>query len=86
MIIGASEFNVTASPNPTRNIVQLKINGQINRKLNYLLTDMNGKVLMKATISNSVTPINLGNLSQGMYSLKIAEGEKTIQSFKIIKQ
>ena len=47
---------------------------------------MNGKVLMKATISNSVTPINLGNLSQGMYSLKIAEGEKTIQSFKIIKQ
>lgn len=71
--ITGAQLKATASPNPTRDIVQLKINGQISKKLNYLLTDMNGKVLMKSKISNSVTPINLSNLAQGVYILKIAD-------------
>ena len=86
VVIAESTFTASASPNPTSDIVQLKISGQINKNLNYLLTDMNGKVLMKATISNSVTPINLSNLSQGMYILKIGDGEKIVQSFKIIRR
>ena len=85
VVIAGAQFSATASPNPTRDIVQLRISGQINKNFNYLLTDMNGKILMKATISNSVTPIDLSNLSQGMYILKITDGGKAVQTFKVIK-
>lgn len=84
--IGEMQFSATASPNPTRDIVQLKISGDINKKLNYFLIDVNGKILMKADISNIVTPINLGNFPQGMYILKIFREGKVLQSFKVIKQ
>lgn len=85
--IGATQFSATASPNPTRNIVQLKISGDIIIKnLNYLLTDISGKVLMKANITDAISPINLSNLAQGIYILKIVQEGKAIQSFKIIKQ
>lgn len=84
--ITGAKYITTASPNPTKDIVQIKIFGEINKKLNYLVVDINGKVLMKSNISNSVTPINLSNLAQGMYILKIFDEEIIVQSFKIIKQ
>jgi hypothetical protein len=83
--ISNTTFSATASPNPTRDIVQLKINEETNKKLNYLLIDINGKVLMKENIINRVTPINLSNLSQGTYILKVMDKENTIQVFKIIR-
>ncbi|MEO6819173.1 MAG: T9SS type A sorting domain-containing protein [Ginsengibacter sp.] len=86
VVIGASQFSATASPNPTRDIVQLRISGEIDKDMDYLLIDMSGKVLMKANISNAVTPINLGNLAQGVYVLKVIRQGKSLQSFKIIKQ
>ncbi|MEO6818791.1 MAG: T9SS type A sorting domain-containing protein [Ginsengibacter sp.] len=86
VLLGGSQFTATASPNPTRDIVQLRINGEINKTLNYLLFDISGKVLMKANIANSVTPINLGNLAQGTYLLKIMQEGKSVQTFKILKQ
>ena len=86
VMIGATQFSATASPNPTRDILQLKISGEINNNFNYLLVDINGKVLMKKSILNAITSINLGNLSQGVYVLKIVDGGKPVQSFKIIKQ
>lgn len=85
VIISGSQFTATASPNPTRNIVQLKIDGQTDKKLSYLLIDMNGKVLMKANITNPITQVNLGSLAHGTYILRVDDGEKVIQSFKIIK-
>ena len=86
VIINGAQFTATASPNPTRDIVQLRISGEINKSLNYLLFDMNGKVLMKANVANALTSINLSNLAQGSYVLKIVQEGKSVQSFKIIKQ
>ena len=86
VVIGSSQFSATASPNPTRDIVQLKVNGEIIKKMDYILMDMNGKMLMKASISTSVTPINLSKLAQGMYVLTIIKEGKALQTFKVIKQ
>jgi hypothetical protein len=83
--ISEPQITATASPNPTQDIIQLKIGGQLDKKLSYLLTDLNGKMIMKAIISNSETSINLSNLSQGAYILKVIDKEKTIQTFKIIR-
>ena len=83
--IGSLEFTATASPNPTRDIVQLRINGTINKNMSYLIADLNGKILLKSPISNAIHSINLGNFSNGVYIIKINEGEKTVQSFRIIK-
>lgn len=85
VLIGALSFSATASPNPTRDIIQLRISGEVNKKMRFILTDVNGKVLINSMISNINTSINLGNVSQGIYILKVTDGEKTVQSFKIIK-
>lgn len=85
IIISGPLVITTASPNPTRDIIQLKINGEVDKNLKYLLIDLNGKVLMKANISNSITSIDLSNLSQGTYIFKVMDKEKTLQIFKIIR-
>lgn len=82
---GESKLQVNVWPNPTKNIVHLKINESIQNGWSYQLYDLSGKLVLKNTITQNTTEINLINLSAATYILQILNDSKKIQSFKIIK-
>ena len=76
---------MTVYPNPTVNTIILKIDNNYLDSLNFQLVDINGKQILSQTISEAETLIDLQNLAAAIYLLKINDTEKTIKTFKIIK-
>ena len=91
--------NITIYPNPASdvlnvdfsNISNTQIQNNVFNKLNsfeYVILDVNGKVLMKKSIelSNNLMSINVNNLSNGVYILQIKgiETNTTNENGKLI--
>lgn len=78
------EKNITVFPNPTNNITTI----HFTKKENYTieLYDIRGNVLISETHTNSNYILNLENILQGIYILKIKGNNNTSITKKIIKQ
>jgi hypothetical protein len=72
-------------PNPAHNTIILKSSNFIDRFLSYRLYDITGRLLLASQIANTLTNIDISNLSPSNYILKIIDRNKEIGSFKIIK-
>lgn len=70
------------APNPAKDVVTVIFN--YNQPLNYELIDMQGKVLMRNTISSG-SKIDIGSLATGMYMLRLTGEGYTTNPQKIIK-
>lgn len=84
---GIEESNlvsVTLYPNPTSEFVIVEIETMLN-DVNYLLYDMNGKLILSGKIENNETKLDMRPLSSGEYHLSILNSNTTIESIKIIK-
>lgn len=80
--IATIDFDVY--PNPTSNQVVLTIDSD-NTDLSFVLFDAQGKLIQQNEIDDIKTIIDMQNLSVGVYHLQLNQNEKTVQSFKIIK-
>lgn len=79
--------SITASPNPTNNITNVKIGGA-SEKTSISLYSLTGQKLFSKTViagQNSHIPVNLSDYSKGIYLLKVGRGTAS-KSLKIIKQ
>ncbi|GAL83596.1 hypothetical protein MED152_00070 [Sporocytophaga myxococcoides] len=81
------EINLLAEvyPNPTANNVTLKVDGISTDHLSFVLLDITGNVLQQSSVINSTTTINLENLSNTTYLLKVFRKKHELKTFKIIK-
>lgn len=70
------------APNPAKDVVTVTYN--YNQPLNYELIDMQGKVLMRNTISSG-SKIDISNLATGMYMLRLTGEGYSTNPQKIIK-
>lgn len=87
--IKETELNISLSvfPNPTADHLSLQIKCYNNEKLSYRLFDMQGKLLRTGQVISQQTQINTSGLPTATYFLNVvSQGNKPIQSFKIIKQ
>lgn len=84
----ASEISLEISvyPNPADGYVNLKIEKYDANNLRYMLFDMNGMLFQERKVEGSETLIQLGHLFPGTYFLRIADKQKEIKTFKIIKK
>ena len=73
-------------PNPSSDYVKLNITDSTLTDLNYILMNIQGKVLSSAKISSLYTPISLYGLSVGTYVLKVSQKNNELKTFKIIKK
>jgi hypothetical protein len=73
-------------PNPTDGFVTLKVENYETDNLVYMLYDINGMLLIRKKVVGNETTIQLGTLRPGTFILKIAENNKELKSFKIIKK
>jgi hypothetical protein len=84
MLLNATDnyANVTVYPNPTANIVNINCSDKMLLNTKALLTDVNGKQLQTISIEQINTTINLAGYSNGMYLLKLQNG----QVIKLVKE
>lgn len=84
------DFNVSVFPNPFSDSINIKINTQFpNEKIEYVVYDLLGRVILKDTIEDNTTSNDIiidGNkLISGIYIVKVKH-HQIQKSFKIIKR
>ena len=78
------ELTLLAFPNPTRDYLNLKIEGERVPGLLFRILDMNGQEIDSGQALNG-TLINVQDYASSTYFLQIIDSTKTIKSFRIIK-
>jgi len=85
--VGINESSISLEmsvyPNPTTNYLTLKV--EITKNLSYQLFDMQGKVIASKKITDNTTTVVMENLPTATYLLKVTDSNKTVKTFKIIK-
>lgn len=72
-------------PNPVNTIINIELATLPETQLEYILSDINGKLLEEGRLLSTLTHLNLQNIRKGIYLLVIKE-ESKIEEFKIVKQ
>lgn len=80
------EFSIIVFPNPASRELKVKVDKENISGLEYLLYDLNGKLILQKNLEGAETTIPFEQLSSGLYILKVQFGLKELKSFKIIKQ
>jgi len=76
--------NVTAYPNPASSLIY--VSGTSNQPMLAEVYDLTGQMVCKKTISTEDNSLNVGNLSNSIYLLKVFTTEgKLLQTLKIDK-
>jgi len=79
---------LSAYPNPTTDILTLKIESSATQSIqvmSYQLYDISGKLLENKKIDGSETSIAMSKLEPSIYFLKVTDNNKSVKTFKIIK-
>jgi hypothetical protein len=79
------KLTMAVYPNPTTSLVNLTVDNFDFEKLQFYLTDINGKQLQSRKIIDAETQIEMENLPQAVYFLNVLDNNKTLKTFKIIK-
>ena len=80
------DLGFSVYPNPTKDILNLKIANFNNGKLSYQLFSLQGQLLLSETVNSEITRISMYRFSDGMYVLKVNLNNKEVKSFKIFKK
>lgn len=83
----AKDINLecTAFPNPTTDIITLKVESYNNRNLSYQLFDISGNMVDSQKIMDIETTIIMIDRVASVYIVKIIDNKQEIKTFKIIK-
>ena len=81
-------LNAVIYPNPTENIAQLQLNGfEIPANgLRAILYDGNGKQLQTVTITDDLTPFQIGQYATGTYYLELRDEKRVLKTFKMVRK
>ncbi len=92
MTVGVDDYpqialNAVVYPNPTENLVQLRLNGfEIPAGgLRAILYDGSGKRLQTFPVTDDLTPFQLGHYATGTYYLELRDGNRVLKTFKVVR-
>jgi hypothetical protein len=81
----ALNLSLMAYPNPTLELLNLRVGNYSQEKLAYKLIDLEGKVISEETINYETTTIDMKQLPVATYFVEVNNEGKKVQTFKIIK-
>ncbi|MFT2010968.1 T9SS type A sorting domain-containing protein [Pontibacter sp. 13R65] len=81
----ADLIDLSAYPNPTTDVLTLRVGNYRDEALQYQLYDVKGRLVESKEITGNLTSISMLNLAHEVYFLKITKGKESIKTFKIIK-
>lgn len=79
------DFSISVFPNPTSDVLTLKLTKEDLTGLQYLLFDISGRLLSQKNLEMNETTINVNQLNNGLYLIKVQDGMKELKTFKIVK-
>lgn len=77
-------FGATLFPNPTHGNFNIEINHTGIENLNYSIIDLKGTVLESGNLVNGMNELNISDLSNGMYIVKIFNST-TAETVRVVK-
>jgi hypothetical protein len=80
------DFSISVFPNPTSDELTLRLTKENVSGLQYLLFDINGKLISQKKLVSSETKVPVDQLTEGFYFLKVQDGIRELKTFKIIKE
>jgi len=82
------QLELAAYPNPTTDLLYLKVKNSDERQMVYNLYDMQGKLLLSEKILENVSTINMANYFPSTYILSIQDtkSNKKLKTIQIIKK
>ena len=78
-------LEVSAYPNPTTDYLTVKVENYETANLQYMVFDINGKLLQTLKATGVETQIETSELVPANYFVKVLDNKKEIKVFKIIK-
>lgn len=78
-------FKFEVYPNPATNYIVIKADAIDTEKVKSVISDTNGKIIMKPDISSNNQEIDVSLLTNGIYYLRILYNNNTIKTYKIVK-
>lgn len=78
-------LNISTYPNPTTDYLTVKVENYNTENLQYLIFDINGKLLQTEKATGQETQIQTSQLVPAHYFVKVLDNKKEIKVFKIIK-
>lgn len=89
-VLGQDNFNVNLElsvyPNPTTDVIYLKIKESNFESIQYQLFDINGRLIENNKVFENSTIIQMGKYPEAIYLLKVLDNNKEVKTFKIIKK
>lgn len=83
--VRAATFIVTAYPNPVKDLLVVKIQGQLGTDATVAITDIAGKVIRTESMTTNELTINMSGLAQGVYMVKYKDNKHS-ETIKLNKQ
>jgi hypothetical protein len=77
--------NITISPNPTADFVTINIEENELQNAQYLLHDINGKLILQNKITDKQTKLSFIDLAKAIYFVEVSTNNQKTKTFKIIK-
>ena len=78
-------ISMNVYPNPTTDLLTLRIDNETAQHLHYTLTDDNGRCLEKSSVETSLTEIDMSRYTPSVYFINVFSGKSRLKSFKIVK-
>jgi hypothetical protein len=78
--IAKNTMNVSVFPNPANNEISVRFDASVNGSMKYSIVDFQGKIVLentfKAILGSNEININVAQLNNGLYILKLTQGNQ----------
>jgi hypothetical protein len=81
----AGYMQIDVFPNPTRDLLNIRVNDQMFENASYKLYNLSGQLLEHANLGKYDNEISFSNYDPGVYFLKITIGSNNVRTIKVIK-
>jgi len=81
----AYHFSLSAYPNPTTDVLNLRVGNYNHEPMSFILLDASGKLISEGKITQQETVLDTKMLPVATYFVEVHNEGKKVQTFKIIK-
>jgi len=82
----AVSSQISVYPNPTADIVFLKLDMDNIGNCKYYLYDLQGRAIQNRNITEKLTELSFAPFESGVYILRVIKEKTLVQEFKIVKR
>ena len=80
----AEQLHATVYPNPTNDIINIVFDERLNIK-EARCYDMYGKLVKVQTIESNESQMDMSVFANGVYMLRLNDGQNVVKTFKVVK-